>query len=146
MPVAGSRRTLAALHRCVLCREPSGGPMNHTLEKPSRPPKGPPSRSRPAVAARMEPVGTPAERAALGKQRRKASPLADHAWVPTATERRELIPLLEEQAAERVPELVPIRYGRMLVSPFTFYRGAARVMAADLADGTSSELATQLCG
>jgi hypothetical protein len=41
--------------------------------------------------------------------------------------------MLEEQAASRVPELVPIRYGRMLVSPFTFYRGAALIMAADLA-------------
>ena len=47
--------------------------------------------------------------------------------------RRDPVELLEEQAASRVPELVPIRYGRMLVSPFTFYRGAAYLMAADLA-------------
>src|SRR3954452_467932 len=146
MPPGGSGRTLATLHRCVLCRDPPGGPMTNTLEKPSRPSNGRHPRPRPAVATRMEPSGTPAERAALGKQRRKTSPLADHAWVPAAEDRRELIPLLEEQAAERVPELVPIRYGRMLVSPCTFSRGAARVMAADLAGGPSSELATQLCG
>ena len=50
-----------------------------------------------------------------------------------AEDRPEPIALLEEQALSRVPELVPIRYGRMLVSPFTFYRGAALIMAADLA-------------
>ncbi len=54
--------------------------------------------------------------------------------------------MLEEQAAERVPELVPIRYGRMLVSPFTFFRGAAYVMAADLADAPRTDLSVQLCG
>ena len=54
--------------------------------------------------------------------------------------------LLESQAATRVPELVPIRYGRMLVSPFTFYRGAALIMAADLAGTPRSGITTQLCG
>jgi uncharacterized protein (DUF2252 family) len=54
--------------------------------------------------------------------------------------------LLEEQAASRVPELVPIRYGRMLVSPFTFYRGAALIMASDLAETPRSEIVVQLCG
>ena len=56
------------------------------------------------------------------------------------------VALLEEQAAARVPELVPIRYGRMLVSPFTFYRGAAELMAADLAQSPSTGLEAQLCG
>ena len=56
------------------------------------------------------------------------------------------IALLEEQAESRVPELVPIRYGRMLVSPFTFYRGAALIMAADLAATPRSGLNAQLCG
>ena len=51
----------------------------------------------------------------------------------TSPLRADPVELLERQAASRVPELVPIRYGRMLVSPFTFYRGAALVMAADLA-------------
>ena len=49
--------------------------------------------------------------------------------------RRDPVGLLEEQAQHRLPDLVPIRYGRMLVSPFTFFRGAAYLMAADLADG-----------
>jgi uncharacterized protein (DUF2252 family) len=56
------------------------------------------------------------------------------------------VALLEEQAASRVPELVPIRYGRMLVSAFTFYRGAAYLMASDLSDGPRSGLHVQLCG
>ena len=54
--------------------------------------------------------------------------------------------MLEEQGLSRVPELVPIRYGRMLVSPFTFYRGAAYLMAADLAGSPRSGLHAQLCG
>ncbi len=54
--------------------------------------------------------------------------------------------LLEEQAQTRLPELVPIRYGRMLVSPFTFFRGAACIMAADLADGARTAIHAQLCG
>ena len=54
--------------------------------------------------------------------------------------------LLEQQAVTRVPELVPIRYGRMLVSPFTFYRGAALIMAADLAGTPRSGITTQVCG
>ena len=54
--------------------------------------------------------------------------------------------LLEQQSATRVPELVPIRYGRMLVSPFTFYRGAARIMASDLAAAPRSGLMAQACG
>src|SRR5205814_3635184 len=53
---------------------------------------------------------------------------------------------LEEQAQTRVSELVPIRYGRMLVSPFTFYRGAAKLMASDLADQPRTDLHVQLCG
>ena len=56
------------------------------------------------------------------------------------------VALLEEQAVSRVPELVPIRYGRMLVSPFTFYRGAALIMASDLAATPRSGLHVQLCG
>jgi uncharacterized protein (DUF2252 family) len=56
------------------------------------------------------------------------------------------IVLLEEQAESRVPELVPIRYGRMLVSPFTFFRGAALIMAADLASTPRSGVNVQLCG
>ncbi len=60
--------------------------------------------------------------------------------------RRDPVDLLEEQAKTRVPELVPIRYGRMLVSPFTFYRGAAYIMAADLAGRPGPGFTRQLCG
>ena len=63
-----------------------------------------------------------------------------------ATADTEVVALLEQQAVGRVPDLVPVRYGRMLVSPFTFYRGAALLMAADLAQGPRSGLTAQLCG
>ena len=76
---------------------------------------------------------SPAERAARGKAARSEVPRASHAeWEPSSA-RPDPIGLLEQQAQTRVPELVPIRYGRMLVSPFTFYRGAALIMASDLA-------------
>ena len=89
---------------------------------------------------------TPKERAARGKAARGAVPRASHAdWSPAA-DRRDPIEILQEQAATRLPELVPIRYGRMLVSPFTFYRGAAAIMAADLASTPRSGLTTQICG
>ena len=73
------------------------------------------------------------ERAAGGRAIRARVPRRGHAdWSPAAG-RRDPVELLEEQARTRVPELVPIRYGRMLASPFAFFRGAARLMAADLA-------------
>ena len=74
-----------------------------------------------------------AERAARGKAERAEVPRSVHGEWSAPSGRRDPVELLEEQAASRVPELVPIRYGRMLVSPFTFYRGAAYLMAADLA-------------
>ena len=86
------------------------------------------------------------ERVARGRTARRQAPRSAHArWEP-APGRPDPIALLEEQAASRVPELVPIRYGRMLVSPFTFYRGAALIMAADLAGTPVSGVAVQLCG
>jgi uncharacterized protein (DUF2252 family) len=89
---------------------------------------------------------TPAERAARGKAARAEIPRSAHAaWEPAA-QRRSPVDLLEEQAQTRVPELVPIRYGRMLVSPFTFYRGGAYLMAADLAGMPRTGLHVQLCG
>ena len=66
-------------------------------------------------------------------------------WAP-ASDRPDPVALLEEQGASRVHELVPLRYGRMLVSPFTFYRGAAYLMAADLAAAPRTGLTVQLCG
>jgi uncharacterized protein (DUF2252 family) len=89
---------------------------------------------------------TPAERAALGKAARAEVPRSSHAQFEPASDRPDPLDLLEAQAKTRVPELVPIRYGRMLVSPFTFYRGAAKIMAADLATTPNSGLQVQCCG
>src|SRR5689334_4929785 len=90
--------------------------------------------------------GSPAERAAAGRAARAAAPRSAHGeWEP-AGDRPDPVELLERQAASRVPELVPLRYGRMLVSPFTFYRGAAAVMARDLASTPCAGLQVQLCG
>jgi uncharacterized protein (DUF2252 family) len=86
------------------------------------------------------------DRRAQGKEARDRTPPSSHAgWVPAA-DRPDPLGLLEEQNRTREPDLVPVRHGRMLVSPFTFYRGAARIMAADL-DGTpTAGLKVQLCG
>jgi uncharacterized protein (DUF2252 family) len=86
------------------------------------------------------------ERAARGKAERADVPRRVHGEWSAPPARRDPVELLEEQAASRVPELVPIRYGRMLVSPFTFYRGAAYLMAADLAGARRTGLRVQLCG
>ena len=86
------------------------------------------------------------ERAARGKAERAEVPRSVHGEWSAPPARRDPVELLEEQAASRVPELVPIRYGRMLVSPFTFYRGAAYLMAADLAGAQRTGLRVQLCG
>ncbi len=89
---------------------------------------------------------TMAERAARGKAARTLVPLSVHGeWQPSS-DRPDPVRLLEEQGTSRVPELVPIRYGRMLVSPFTFYRGAAYLMASDLARAPRTDLSVQLCG
>jgi uncharacterized protein (DUF2252 family) len=89
---------------------------------------------------------TPEERVARGKAARNEVPRSSHgSWEP-AVNRPDPVALLEEQATSRVPELVPVRYGRMLVSPFTFYRGAALIMAADLAATPNSGLRVQVCG
>jgi uncharacterized protein (DUF2252 family) len=86
------------------------------------------------------------ERVALGKAARSAAPRAGHEeWAPAPT-RPDPVELLASQAESRVQELVPIRYGRMLVSPFTFYRGAALIMASDLSTTQSSGLNVQACG
>ena len=103
-------------------------------------------RDRRPPRPRPVPHPTPGERAARGKAARAAAPRSGHGdWEP-ASDRRDPVELLEEQAASRVPELVPIRYGRMLVSPFTFFRGAAYPMAADLAGAPRTGLDVQLCG
>jgi uncharacterized protein (DUF2252 family) len=86
------------------------------------------------------------ERAARGKAARAEVPRPSHAAYEPQARRPDPVKLLERQAKSRVPELVPIRYGRMLVSPFTFYRGAALIMASDLAATPRSGLTVQCCG
>ena len=95
-------------------------------------------------ASDVKPLSHP-DREARGKDARAVAPLESHAeFRPDSS--RDPVRLLLGQAQSRVPELVPIRHGRMLVSPFTFYRGAALPMAADLAGTPASGLRVQLCG
>jgi hypothetical protein len=84
--------------------------------------------------------------AARGRDARHVAPRSSHGHWRPAPDRPDPIAVLEQQSVTRVPELVPIRYGRMLVSPFTFYRGAAAIMAADLAPTPRSYVNVQLCG
>ncbi len=89
---------------------------------------------------------TAEQRVARGKAARREVPRESHAAFKPGSLRRDPVELLQSQNTSRVPELVPIRYGRMLVSPFTFYRGGALVMAADLAGSPRSGITTQVCG
>ncbi|MGW2747645.1 DUF2252 domain-containing protein [Streptomyces sp. NPDC001450] len=90
--------------------------------------------------------GTPEDRARHGKETRKHAPRSAHAlWLPSA-DRRDPVAVLERQGRDRLPELLPIRYGRMAGSPLAFLRGAAAVMAADLAAQPHTGLKVQLCG
>ena len=109
-------------------------------------------RSKPMTSAEQAPSAetavphpTVSERAAGGRAARKQAPRSSHAELQVAAD-RDPIALLEEQDRSRVPELVPVRYGRMLVSPFAFFRGAAVVMAHDLAPAIRSGLSVQLSG
>jgi uncharacterized protein (DUF2252 family) len=86
------------------------------------------------------------ERRARGKEARSQTPPSAHrGWKPAA-DRFDPVGLLEEQNGTRDPDLVPVRHGRMMVSPFTFYRGAAKIMAADLEHTPRTGLTVQLCG
>jgi uncharacterized protein (DUF2252 family) len=86
------------------------------------------------------------DRVAQGKGSRKQTPVTSHTnWTPAA-DRPDPVALLEEQNKTREQDLVPVRHGRMLASPFTFYRGAAKIMAADLKDTPRAGLDVQLCG
>jgi hypothetical protein len=86
------------------------------------------------------------ERRAKGKEARDRTPPSSHTgWAP-ATDRPDPVGLLEEQNRARESDLVPVRHGRMLVSPFTFYRGGAKIMAADLNVTPVAGLQVQLCG
>ena len=90
--------------------------------------------------------GSPSDRAAQGRAARKRVPRSAHAgWVPSL-DRPDPVAVLERQGRDRLPELLPIRYGRMSASPFAFLRGAAAVMATDLASRPHTGLTVQLCG
>jgi uncharacterized protein (DUF2252 family) len=86
------------------------------------------------------------ERRAEGRQASDRTPPSSHSGWRPAADRPDPVALLEEQDLSREPDLVPVRHGRMAVSPFTFYRGAAKIMAADLADTPVAGLGAQLCG
>src|SRR6478752_1938163 len=116
----------------------------------------PSSKRTPAATTNGVPVTLPttdaiprdatrSQRVAAGKAVRSQVPLEAHAeFTPGAS--RDPVGLLVSQSVTRVPELVPVRHGRMLVSPFTYYRGAALPMAADLATTPTTGLRVQLCG
>jgi uncharacterized protein (DUF2252 family) len=89
---------------------------------------------------------SPDERAARGKAARAEVPRESHAGFHRPPDAPDPLGLLEEQSADRVPELVPVRYGRMMASPFTYFRGAALPMASDLASTPVSGFAVQACG
>ena len=86
------------------------------------------------------------ERRAQGKEARDRTPPSSHTGWAAAADRPDPVGLLQEQNLTREPDLVPVRHGRMLASPFTFYRGTAKIMAADLADTPTAGLQVQLCG
>ncbi len=86
------------------------------------------------------------DRRARGERAREQVPPSGHAGWRPAADRPDPVALLEEQNTTREQDLVPVRHGRMMVSPFTFYRGAAAIMAADLRDTPAAGLDAQLCG
>src|ERR1700760_3786389 len=86
------------------------------------------------------------ERLNQGRTARDGIPPSGHAGWSPAADRPDPVGLLEQQDRTREPDLVPVRHGRMMVSPFTFYRGAAKIMAGDLGDTPAPGLRVQLCG
>ena len=123
-------------------RPAAGTPRSQPGTPRSRPAAGAP-RSRPAAA---QPRLTPAEHADLGKAARTPVPRRTQASFEPPADRPDPVSLLQQQAATRIPGLVAIRYGRMLASPLAFFRGAALLMAADLAGTPSTGLRVQSCG
>src|SRR5690349_9949283 len=105
----------------------------------------PPATAPPAASGATVRL-SPAQRAALGRAARARVPRSSHEAVGEVERERDPVALLETQAASRVPELVPIRHGRMTSSAFAYYRGAALPMAADLARTPVSGIRVQVCG
>src|ERR1700754_2498364 len=101
-----------------------------------------------AAAPRIRRISHPSvdERLNQGRTARDRTPPSSHAGWSPAADRPDPVGLLEQQDRTREPDLVPVRHGRMMVSPFTFYRGAAKIMAVDLKDTPAAGLRVQLCG
>ena len=104
------------------------------------------SKISPGILAPPHEVFTPDEWRAKGRERRSSVSRSSHAqWAPPA-DRPDPVAVLEEQARTRVPDLIPIRYGRMIASPFSYFRGAAAPMAWDLAHTPTTDIRVQACG
>src|ERR1700758_4125420 len=104
------------------------------------------SRISPGVLAPPHEILSPAEWRARGQSQRREVPRSSHAQWDPPPDRPDPVTTLEQQAKTRVPDLVPIRYGRMLTSPFAYYRGAAAPMAWDLAHSPTTDIRVQACG
>jgi len=104
------------------------------------------NRMSPGVLAPPRELLTPDEWRQRGREQRRPVPLLSHAQWEPPPDRPDPVDTLEEQARTRVPDLVPIRYGRMIASPFAYYRGAAAPMAWDLAHTPASGIRVQACG
>ena len=122
------------------------GRMGQAITRPSAILEEPTLPTTPSAAPPKVDHPTAAERAERGKAARAKVPRSSHGEWASAADRRDPLDLLAEQATTRVPDLVPIRHGRMAASAFAFYRGAAYGMAADLAPAPRSGLNVQLCG
>jgi len=132
----------AAKSRTPAASRPAAKPRAQAAPRTAAKPRTeavPPQRSRAAAPLSR------ADRAARGKDARAVAPLESHAQFSPGRG-RDPVGLLLGQAGSRVPELVPVRHGRMMVSPFTYYRGAALPMAADLANTPAAGLRVQVCG
>ncbi|MET9555370.1 DUF2252 domain-containing protein [Streptomyces sp. NPDC006645] len=121
--------------------------MTRRGRNPGGKPGGNPGERAATGARRRRPTYlTPAQRAERGKAARKVAPRSSHAVFEAAAGRPDPVSVVDAQSQTRVAELVPIRYGRMTESPFRFYRGAAAIMAGDLAATPVSGIRAQLCG
>ena len=105
-----------------------------------------PTGTKPPPEPARPPVSTVDARIAAGRAARTNATRTGHGGWTALPDREDPVAILAAQAAERIQDLVPIRHARMGVSPFTFYRGAAAIMAADLATTPSSGITAQLCG
>ena len=151
--VRGTARTATA--RTTAPRSTTARSTSAQNGAASRLPAGVPEAARLSVVLPRSPATglerprqrmSPAERRVRGKAARAEVPRESHAeWKPPA-DRADPVALLESQGATRLPDLVPVRYGRMMETPFTYYRGAALPMASDLATTPATGMIVQACG